>query len=275
MYERHWNLSSKPFQNDFDPQMFFPSAMHEEALTRLLYAFSEEKSLMLLTGPPGAGKSYVARIFASECERRGVASAYVGIPDSDPLELIVQIGRAYGLAFEHREKYRMIDTLVSHIQANSGGRGLLVLDEVQDLREPGCLEEVRLLTSLTHGHRRIFTIILVGGQSMREFILKDEALASRIEIAHNLQGMNVEETIRYVTQRLENAGRRETVFSPDALEAMHSMTGGLPRLINTLCDFSLFAAAGRKLEWVGLEVVEEARVEIGQFMPTRAMEATL
>ncbi|MHC4662405.1 MAG: ExeA family protein [Planctomycetota bacterium] len=238
MYDRHWNLTARPFQNDFDPKMFYSSTVHEEALTRLLYAFSENKGVMLLTGPAGSGKSYIAHLFAMECRRRGFPSAYVA-----------------------KEKYELVDAIFSHVRSN-GGHGLLVLDEVQGLTNPKCLEEVKLLSSLTDGYRKLFTIVLAGGDSFRELIAEDEALAMRIEIAYNLRGLTIEETIQYVTQRLEKAGRRETVFSPDSLESMHAMTGGLPRLLNTICDLSLFAAAGRKLDWVGLEIIEEARGEM-------------
>ena len=274
MYERHWNLSARPFQNDFDPKMFVPSGTHEEALTRLLYAFAEDKGLMLLTGPAGCGKSYTARFFAAECERRGFPAAYVGIPDSDPIELIVQISRAFGIEVESRDKYRVIEAMTSHLKS-AGGKSLLVLDEVQDVGNPKCLEEVKLLSSLTLGSRRIFTIVLAGSAALLELVSRDEALATRVEISYHMHGMTIEETIRYVAKRLENAGRRETIFSPDSLEAIHAMTGGLPRLINTLCDLSLFTAAGRKLDWVGLEIVEEAHSEMSLASAENAQETVL
>ena len=100
LYLEYWKLKERPFQNVFDPKYLYYSKVHEEALVRLLYTVSESKGLMFFTGPSGAGKTFLAKMFAQEVEKRGFRVAYVSSPDLSPLEFLQQVNAELGLDYK-------------------------------------------------------------------------------------------------------------------------------------------------------------------------------
>jgi type II secretory pathway predicted ATPase ExeA len=148
----------------------------------------------------------------------------------------------------------------SHAKAeyDAGQRIVLVIDEAQNLDVAG-LEELRVLTNLNTGRQLLLQTILIGQPELRDTLrLKSlRQFAQRVVIDHHLEALQLEETIGYIRHRIGVAGGRQELFAPDALALVHECTGGVPRLVNILCDTALVYGFGDQRAQIDLEIVEQ------------------
>jgi general secretion pathway protein A len=157
---------------------------------------------------------------------------------------------------------RLLDT---HAQ---GRRTVLVIDEAQNLSAEA-LEQVRLLTNLETTTRKLLQILLIGQPELRDLMARPELrqLAQRVTARYHLQPLSREETTQYVRHRLEVAGAKEPIFTPAALRTVHALSGGVPRLVNILCDRALLGAYAQGVKKVKSALVRKGAQEVRGQLP--------
>jgi general secretion pathway protein A len=267
MYAAHFGLSREPFSLAPDPHFLFMSERHREALAHLLYGVRGGGGFVLLTGEIGAGKTTIARGFLEQLPA-GCVVAYVFNPQLSALELLQTLLGEFGLPpLQGSER----DSAKAHIDALNrfllevhaqGRQALVVIDEAQAL-EPALLEQLRLLTNLETAERKLLQIVLIGQPELRDRIAALEQLAQRVVARYHLGPLDAGETRQYVEHRLGVAGLQgPPPFDRGALQALHRLTGGVPRRINLLADRALLGAYGQGLRQVGRALVERAAEEV-------------
>jgi type II secretory pathway predicted ATPase ExeA len=169
---------------------------------------------------------------------------------------------------------------VAHVKREyeAGRRAVLVVDEAQNLGPTG-LEELRVLSNLNTGRHMLLQTILIGQPELRTTLAMQQLrqFAQRIAIDHHLDPLSAEETIGYVRHRLAVAGGRPELFTPEAVELIHESTGGVPRLINLVCDTALVYAFSDQRASVGIDTVEiviQDRASSG-LLPLKAVRGRL
>ena len=243
MYLDFYNFKCLPFENTPDPRFFFASEQHREALAAIEYTIRMRKGFVLITGCVGSGKTTVAR---AVCQRCGDQATVVQItPGNDSSGALVrQILKALAVNVEqHDEHFDLIDRLRQQLmeRLDQDRPVVLLVDEAQVLCDDA-LESLRLLSSLDTSTQKPIQIVLVGQSELRQKIRGSqfEALRQRIVMAKQLNPFDVEETGRYINHRLATAAAEgqeaRAVFSPGAVREIHRISGGIPRLINQLCD---------------------------------------
>ena len=245
MYQQFFQFRRLPFQPTPDPHFFFFTTRHEEAFNQGLYTVRERKGFMVLTGEVGTGKTTLSRLLIEQLGPR-VKSSLVFNPNLSTVELLQSINHDFGINGRSYSKKVLTDELNQFLleQLAQGGNATLIIDEAQTL-SVDCLEEVRLLSNLETSRAKLLQILLIGQPELIDKLALPQLrqLNQRIVIRAHLAPLEPQEVADYIHYRLWRAGGREAVhFEPAALELVDRYSGGVPRLINALCDRALLAA---------------------------------
>lgn len=266
MYVNYFGLKEPGFSITPDPQYLFLSGQHREALAHLLYGASESGGFVLLTGEVGTGKTTVCRAFLEQLPEH-VDVALILNPALTSTELLQAVCDEFRLALpegEHSAKY-LIDRLNRYLlEAHAQGRRpVLMIDEAQSLG-PQVLEQIRLLTNLETPKHKLLQIFLIGQPELRELLRQPglRQIDQRITARYHLQPFSARDTLSYVRHRLAVAGTDRPLFALSAVRRIHRLTGGVPRLINILCDRALLGASVTRRPMVTRAIVERAAAEV-------------
>lgn len=270
MYAPFFGLQHPPFSIAPDPRYLFMSERHREALAHLLYGLDAGGGFVLLTGEVGAGKTTVCRCFLEQIPEH-CNVAYIFNPKLTVGELLRSICDEFGVPHKaavpgHETVKDCIDPLnASLLAAHASGRNnVLIIDEAQNL-EADVLEQLRLLTNLETAERKLLQIILIGQPELRSMVARPslEQLAQRVIARFHLDALSPQETQQYIAHRLAIAGLQGPVpFSRRALRRVHTLSRGIPRRINLLCDRALLGAYAAGMREVSTAIVERAAREV-------------
>lgn len=250
LFRAFFNLKENPFTNTPDPDFFFMSSQHREALVNLLFGVEQSKGFMVVTGEIGAGKTTLCRQFLREVSKQ-VKTAVILNPNLSRTHLLASIINDLGLkdtVRSRRDQFEILNRFLLEL-AEQNGKACLVIDEAQCLN-PLVLEEIRLLSNLETSKQKLLQIILVGQPELQKLLKRHSLLQlrQRIGIVCHLQGMACDETGAYIRHRLVHGseGTPQAVFEDTVIEKIHEISRGIPRLINLLCDRALIAAFARQ-----------------------------
>jgi general secretion pathway protein A len=247
-YEHHWGLELRPFENVPDPRFYVPSAKHETAKQRVLYGIHTRKGIVMLTGEIGCGKTLMSRSLILSLPRSRYEVGLVANPSIPGNEFLGEILFQLGLE-SAGTKAEQLRRLNGQLLANyhRGVDTIVVVDEAQAIEHDHLFEELRLLSNFQLNDRFLMTLVLLGQPELRERIARIPQLAQRVAIQYHIERFNRAETKAYILGRLAAAGCARNVFSSEAITLIHNQTGGVCRLINSLCDLCLYfgSIAGR------------------------------
>lgn len=276
MYLEHFNLREHPFRMTPDPRFLFMSQAHARALAYLDYAVINRDSFVLITGEIGSGKTtLIQRLFQSLDDN--VVLARVHHTRLNEREFLEAVLVELGLDPFRRSKVEMLDMLNSFLLEHyaRGERVLLVVDEAQNLTAE-VLEEIRLLSGLETQEEKLMNVILVGQPELRPVLSSPgmRQLAQRIRFQFHLGELSEEECDGYIRHRLAIAGGDPAaILEPAAVPEIHRYTGGIPRLINTLCDTAMVCAYADGSGTVGAVEVHDAIKELQWKAPAEPVES--
>ena len=247
-YEQFFGLKDTPFRLTPDPDYYFPSDVHKEALQTLLYSIRAQEGFIQITGDPGTGKTLTLRTLLKQLGNE-VTTALILNPRLSPEELLKVILEDLGLSpmkMEEKSKEELLrffrDILLE--KAQQGVSTVLIIDEAQNLPND-TLEELRLLSNLETEKKKLLQIILVGQLELEDKLKSEDLkqLDQRITIRYRLKPLSKADTIAYINHRLQIAGDGESArFSPRVLSEVYRVSKGVPRLINIICERALMAA---------------------------------
>ncbi len=260
MYRQHFGLLKRPFEMTPDPSFLYLGEVHREGLATLVYGVQARKGFVLLTGEVGTGKTTLLHALLAQLDA-ATHSAFIFNPKLEPLDFFRMLFEEFGIEEPCSTKGEyllalnrfLIDCLARDETV------LLIVDEAQNL-SPEMLEEIRLLSNLETPTSKLIQIMLVGQPELNELLRRPELrqLRQRIVLRHHLRPFSGAETAGYVEERLRLAGYTgKGLFRPAALREVHRLTGGVPRLVNIVCDSALLLGYGRGLERIGREEIAE------------------
>jgi general secretion pathway protein A len=268
MYETFFNLSRSPFDIAPDPTCFVPTRRHNEALAALYYGIRRHRGFVVVTGEVGTGKTLLLRCLLGVLrESRDVAYAYVFNGRLTPTEFLQYVLADLGLPASGKTKSDLLIDL-GHFLAARGSKKMttvLIVDEAHHL-SADILEEIRLLSNLETDDDKLLQIVLVGQPELNKKLdsIELRQLKQRIAVRSHLGSLDAVEVEQYIHQRLQIAGRDQgpdPLFTSEAIAAVFLHSGGLPRLINTICDNALVIAYARRLPSVTSEIIEDVAIE--------------
>jgi general secretion pathway protein A len=275
MHEEYYGFSEKPFNLTPDPKYLYKSHSHASAFELLQYAIRRREGFIVITGDIGTGKTTLCRAVLEQLDRKTFTALVLNpfLSEEDLLRLILQDfgvvsrdemkrGRLAGVS-----KQELIDTLNEFLMSllPLGAGALLIIDEAQNLPQE-VLEQIRILSNLETNKEKLLQIVLVGQLNLQELLHSPalRQLDQRISIRYDLQPLTREETAAYVAHRLTIAGGDTAVtFAPGALERVHRYTGGIPRLINLICDRALLGGYSARTPRITAKIVDTAAIGLG------------
>lgn len=266
MYQRHFGLAAAPFSIAPDPRYLYMSQRHQEALAHLLYGLGGDGGFVLLTGEVGAGKTTICRCLLEQIHE-SCDVAYIFNPKLTVGELLSTLCVEFGIDYPpgNTSVKVYIDCINRYLlDAHARGRStVLIIDEAQNL-STAVLEQMRLLTNLETSQRKLLQIILIGQPELAVMLDQPELrqLAQRIVARYHLGPLTRAELAAYVGHRLDVAGGRRDLFPLSLMGRLHQLSGGVPRVINVLCDRALLGAYVQGRERVSRATLVQAAHEV-------------
>lgn len=266
MYKNYFGFTDIPFSIAPDPRYLYLSDQHKDALAHLLYGVGEHGGFVLLTGEVGTGKTTICRCLLQQipgdCE-----VAYIVNPRQTVVELLQSICDELGIYYFYEDQGTsyLVDLINEYLlESHSKGRNtILIIDEAQNL-EAEVLEQLRLLTNLETNEKKLLQLILLGQPELNDLLDRQDLrqLAQRITARYHLQSLTFEETESYITHRLTVAGYSGELFPKATLKLVHRVSGGIPRLINVICDRCLLGVYSANARAVDMKIAKQAIAEI-------------
>ncbi len=265
MYCEYYNLLRPPFEMTPDPSFLYLGELHREGLATLVYGIRSGKGFLLLTGEVGTGKTTLLHAVLGQLNSQ-TASALIFNPKLDPLDFFLMVFEEFGIEGRCRTKAEYLLALNRFLidRLQQKGPSLLIIDEAQNLSQE-MLEEIRLLSNLETPTSKLIQIILVGQPELNEQLVRPELrqLQQRIALRHHLMPFDEKETEQYVEGRLRKAGYTgRAIFKRSALREIYRVSGGTPRLINSVCDSALLLGYSRQLPILGSAEIVEVAVDL-------------
>jgi type II secretory pathway predicted ATPase ExeA len=259
LYLRYFNFNAKPFAMNPDPAFLYRSEQHSRALTMLEYAIESQASFCLLTGDIGCGKTtlirHLIRMLGDQVTVGLVSNTHGRFRSIHPWAL-----SALGIAARDASDIAQFEALNEFFirEYGKGHRTLLIFDEAQNL-SVRTLEELRLLSNVNSEKDVALQILLVGQPELREKMARPELkqFAQRVAVDYHLQSLDLAEAQAYIRHRLTVAGGSDSLFQRKAIEFLHARSGGIPRLINQLCDMALVYAFAERCKRIDAALVEK------------------
>lgn len=267
MYTHYFQLKQSPFSIAPDPRYLYMSERHREALAHLLYGVGSGGGFVLLTGEIGAGKTTVCRCFMEQIPEN-CQLAYIFNPKLSVEELLHSICEEFGIVLAPgvASVKGYVDAINTYLLAShaQGKNNVLIIDEAQNL-SAAVLEQLRLLTNLETSERKLLQIILIGQPELRAMLARPELeqLAQRVIARYHLGSLSAGETASYIHHRLAVAGSTAQLpFAPRLMAQIHTLSKGVPRRINLLCDRALLGAYVENQPQVTRQILQRAAAEV-------------
>ncbi|HYS52318.1 MAG TPA: AAA family ATPase [Thermoanaerobaculia bacterium] len=245
MFENFFGFTTKPFGKTPDPSFLYESPQHAEALARLEYAV-EEKELAVLVGEIGSGKTTLSRALV---DRIGDSRPVIWLinPRMTPTQLLRSIAQNLGFA-PPRMRTDLVDQIHTKLVElyEQHREPVLLIDEAQLIPSKATFDEIRLLTNFQLDDQNLLSVLLIGQPELEKRLDRQRyaPLRQRIGMRYDLGPLALEDTIAYIEHRVRVAGANRNPFSREAMEEIHTVSGGIPRLINTLATTALLDAFG-------------------------------
>lgn len=266
MYLEHFQLRDFPFRLTPDGEFFYLSPGHARAKAYLEYTVMSRDGFVVITGEIGAGKTTLLNMMISEYGDQ-VTLAHINQTQLNDVEFLQAVLSAFGEPIGGLHgKVELLDALRAFLerQASRDRRVVLAVDEAQSLGYEA-LEQVRMLSGMEQGKNKLMSIVLMGQPELQQVILSPnlEQLAQRIRLRFHLGALSRDETKEYIRHRLRVAGAVSlNLFTEGAYDAIARYAGGIPRLVNSLCDMAMLTAFVEERAQVGAGIVELAAHEL-------------
>ena len=265
MYLELFKLHELPFRLSPDPQFLYLSKQHARAKAYMESTIWFTDGFVVITGEIGAGKTTLIETFLRELQS-DVVVAQINQTQLSPTAFLQTVLVQFGFSPFNMKKPEVLATLNQFLteQHASGKKVLLIIDEAQNLSSR-VLEEVRMLSGVETTKEKVLRIILAGQPELNDKLNSHELLqlTQRVRLRFHLAALTKTETTAYIEHRLEVAGSQgRRIFAEDTFPLIYRYTGGVPRLVNTLCDTAMMASFGQDRDTVGLEDVEAAVREL-------------
>jgi general secretion pathway protein A len=262
MYKAFFGFKEKPFNLTPDPSFLYLSKKHEEALAHFMYGIQERKGFIEITGEIGAGKSTLCRTLLNRLGDSVKTAYLLNSNITSDMQLLNTIVDDFGIKPHGKNKMALLKALNSFLLEENmrGNNVVLIIDEAQNLKIR-VLEQIRMLSNLETDKEKLLQIILVGQPELKD-ILRSPNLAQlnqRITVRYHVSPLDRQETENYIHHRLSVAGANGNLqFEEAAFDDVHSFSGGVPRLINVVCDKALLLAFVNETRRITREMVEKA-----------------
>ncbi len=265
MYNDYFGLSDTPFSIAPNPQYLYMSERHREALAHLLYGIQSDGGFLLLTGEVGTGKTTVCRCLLGQVPDN-VDTAFILNPKMTVIELLATICDDLNIPYPENASIKvLVDELNLYLLAShqQGRKTVVIIDEAQNLAVD-VLEQLRLLTNLETDQRKLLQIILLGQPELLTILAGPELrqLSQRVTARFHLDALTRQEVAEYIQHRLKVAGAKGALFSARSIDRIFKITGGIPRLVNLVCDRSLLGTYAQNRLQVDTATVNEAAIEV-------------
>jgi general secretion pathway protein A len=265
MYLELFKLHELPFRLSPDPQFLYLSKQHARAKAYMESTIWFTDGFVVITGEIGAGKTTLVETFLRELQT-DVVVAQINQTQLSPTDFLQTILVQFGFTPFNMKKAEVLATLNQYLteQHLNGRRVLLIVDEAQNLSNR-VLEEVRMLSGVETTKEKVLRIILAGQPELNDKLNSPELvqLTQRIRLRFHLTALTEAETTAYIDHRLEVAGSLgRRIFAEDTYPTIFKYSGGVPRLINTLCDTCMMAAFGRDADIVTMQDLDAAIQEL-------------
>lgn len=267
MYQDYWGLKEKPFENTPDPRFIYYSPKHEEALMRLLYAVRERKGAAMLSGEYGSGKTLLSKVAMANLLNEGdrYKVALIVNPAISKKELLSEIVYQFGYDITREDTksellHKLNDLLYRNM--NNHKHSVIIIDEAQAIEDESTFEEIRLLLNFQLNEMFLLTLLLVGQPELKDKIDKVPQFKQRLAIRYHLGTLDLNETGEYIRHRCQVAGRKEPLFSDEAISLIYSASKGIPREINNICDLCLVIGLGEKVSLINEVIVSQVIKDI-------------
>ena len=279
MYEDFYGFVQPPFSLTPDPRFLYRSESHDVALQQVWQAIRRKEGFIVLTGDIGTGKTTLCRTLLEQFDET-TFTALILNPFLSVEELLREVLLSFGVvskdalktgrlatASKHELVRTLHDFLLSLVPLH--GSAVLIIDEAQHLSSD-VLEEIRVLSNLETNDQKLLQVVIVGQLNLIEMLHKPDLrqLDQRISIRCSLKPLTREEVEAYVTHRLWVArGSTSVTFTPRAFDLVHSISGGVPRMINLICDRALMAACEKQTSRITEDHVVKAAAQLGHEIP--------
>jgi general secretion pathway protein A len=267
MYEAFYGLKENPFGTTPDPRYLYKSKAHREALAYLAQGIFLKKGFLALTGEVGVGKTTVVRAFV-QTFNPCLDVSFVLNTRVDFREMMYMLLSDFGVEIKSESKVAMLtqlnEFLIGRFAENRNP--VIIIDEAQNLT-PEVLEELRMLSNLETNQQKLIQIVLVGQPELWDLLEREDLrqLRQRIPGVCQMKLLSRDEVYRYIRYRLAVAGLGDgqLIFAESAVDCVFDLSGGIPRLINMLCDRVLLRGYLQRARAIEPELVIEAARELG------------
>ena len=269
MYWEHFGFKEPPFALTPNPAFLFLSSPHQEAFAHLLFAIENRAGFIELSGEVGTGKTTIVRTLLNQLNPETSRTALIFNPTLTPLALLQEVNGELGLVSAGEDMRGLHQALNAFLlEENRAGRTVvLVIDEAQNLSVE-VLEQIRLISNLETDSAKLIQIVLVGQPELKKLLSRPELrqLDQRITVRYHLKPIGFADTCDYIRHRIRFAanGREPLTFAPGALKRIYGFTGGLPRLINGVCDRALLLAYTRECSEVSPSMAAISIADLGK-----------
>lgn len=263
MYQAYWGLNRSPFRGHLDPEAFYQGAPQEEAIARLHFLVDEQRTLGLLLGRGGSGKSLVLEVFAEalgSVERQPALLTLVGL---DRREFLWRLIRELGVESAAKAgEYPLCRTLEDHLLANRHQQigTVLLLDDADDAH-PDVLAEIARLVHFNQARRAGLTVVLAA--RARRLSRIGDRLLELAELRIDVETWELEDSAAFLKQALARAGRSTPIFTQAAVARLHHLAEGVPRRITQMADLAMLGGAGANLSQIEPDMIELVYDELG------------
>lgn len=257
MYEEFYGFDKKPFSLQTDPSLLYMGKAHTAAYTMLEYGIVNQAGFTVVTGEIGSGKTTLLNRLLAELD----PTKSIGLINNTHKNmgpLLPWVLYAFGLDYTETNAIKRYDIFSKFLRAQNekGKRTVLIIDEAQNL-SLDVMEELRALSNINQDDELLLQIIMLGQPELKDILRRPELrqLCQRIAVDYHLPPLDDLETFRYITSRMSMVGRKEPIFTLSALELIYRASGGVPRLINLVCDTLLSYGFADQVEKIDLEFV--------------------
>jgi len=275
VYQEHFSLIREPFGITPDPDFLYLSTSHREGLAQLLYGIKGRKGFVVLTGEVGTGKTTLIHALLEELNGT-THTAFMFNTIGSPKDLLRSICKDFGLVASQEKQRDLHDyiTLLNQFLLESYQKGdnvALIIDEAQNLSTE-VLEAIRLLSNFETSRDKLLQILMIGQPELATRLNSPELrqLKQRVMLRQKLQPLSFPDCKEYVARRIEIAGGTPSIFSLNSLETVYTYSGGLPRLINVLCDNGLLTAFSLGKKIVDASMIREVTKDLDLVVPSKS-----